>query len=421
MMKARAGNWARRSLYLTGLAALTLSIAHPAPVSAAADCPGNPDALGTSRTIVVDPTEHPKIGTMQYAETLPLQDHEVVLTFDDGPIPKHSNQILAILAAECVKATFFEVGRMATEHPEGVRKLMAAGHSVGTHTQNHPLTMNRMPIEAARKEIDDGIASVTAALGDPAQLSPFMRIPGLLRASAVEDYLGSKGIQTWSADFPADDWRHVSPQKVHDLAISRIAAKGKGILLLHDIQQRTVTALPAILRDLKAGGYRIVHVEAATPGRPKTPTEPQQWQMHPISETVAISHWSKVPRFAYAQTNLLPVPSFAAADQLRALTTHFDRRGRAAPDGVQWPRDPLPIASIRNSLPVPSQDLFEMAEKRGRPIRALVELPRHAEQTAMPGASSAAPQTVPTELGAARQLIPGAIPPGLKPTREAYR
>jgi peptidoglycan/xylan/chitin deacetylase (PgdA/CDA1 family) len=425
MMKARAGNWARRSLCLTGLAALTLSIAQPAS-AAAADCPGNPDALGTSRTIVVDPTEHPKIGTMQYSETLPLQDHEVVLTFDDGPIPKHSNQILAILAAECVKATFFEVGRMATEYPEGVRKLIAAGHSVGTHTQNHPLTMNRMPIEQAQKEIDDGIASTTAALGDPAQLSPFMRIPGLLRASAVEDYLASKGIQTWSADFPADDWRHVSPQKVHDLAISRIAAKGKGILLLHDIQQRTVTALPSILRDLKAGGYRIVHVEAAMPGRPKTPTEPQQWQMHPISETVALSHWPKVPRFAYAHTDLLAVPTFAAADQLRSLTSNFDRsrraRGAAAPNDVPWPRDLVQAVTVKFSLPVPSQDLFEISEKHSRPIRALVELPHHAERTPVPGGpSGAATRIVSTAPGAVRQIIPGAIPPGLNPTRQAVR
>ena len=62
------------------------------------DCPGHPDAIGTSRTLVVDPREHPRIGAMQYPETLPLADHEVVLTFDDGPVPRYSNQILQILA-----------------------------------------------------------------------------------------------------------------------------------------------------------------------------------------------------------------------------------------------------------------------------------------------------------------------------------
>src|ERR1700750_167846 len=103
----------------------------------AADCPGHPDALGTSRTLVVDPRAHPLIGTMQYRETLPLRDHEVVLTFDDGPLPRNSDQILAILAAQCIKATFFEIGQQARAFPEGIRKLRDAGHTIGTHTQDH--------------------------------------------------------------------------------------------------------------------------------------------------------------------------------------------------------------------------------------------------------------------------------------------
>src|SRR6202163_3096438 len=127
----RTRRWAALCLGL--LTCITASIA------SAADCPGHPDALGTSRTLVVDPKAHPRIGTMQYPETLPLRDHEVVLTFDDGPLPRNSNQVLDILASECVKATFFEIGRMAQVYPGGVRKLRDAGHSIGTHTQNHPL------------------------------------------------------------------------------------------------------------------------------------------------------------------------------------------------------------------------------------------------------------------------------------------
>ncbi len=199
----------------------------------AANCPGHPDALGTSRTLVVDPKEHPRIGTMQYAETLPLRDHEVVLTFDDGPLPRNSNQVLDILASQCVKATFFIIGRMAQSAPEGVRKLRDAGHSIGTHTQNHPTGMKRMSIERARQEIDDGVASVKTALGDDAALAPFFRIPGLSRADGVEAYLASQGIQIWSADFPADDWHHISSSRVYDIAIKRLEAKGRGILLLH--------------------------------------------------------------------------------------------------------------------------------------------------------------------------------------------
>jgi len=200
----------------------------------AEDCPGHPDAIGTSRTLVVDPREHPRIGTMQYPETLPLRDHEVVLTFDDGPLPRNSNQVLQILADNCVKAIFFTIGQQARANPEGVHKLAAAGHTIATHTQDHPLTMDHMPIEKARQQIDDGIASVSAPLSDPSLVAPFFRIPGLLRADGVEEYLASRGIQVWSADFLADDWHHISSARVADLAIKRLEADGKGILLLHD-------------------------------------------------------------------------------------------------------------------------------------------------------------------------------------------
>src|SRR3979411_2060269 len=176
---------------------------------------------------------------------------------------------------------------MPQSSPGGVRKLRDAGHSIGTHTQDHPLSMDRMSIERARQEIDDGIASVKTALGADAALAPFFRIPGLARAEAVEGYLASQGIQVWSADFLADDWRHISSARVFDLAIKRLEDKGKGILLLHDIQARTVAALPKILNELKARGFRIVHVVPATPQNLATPTEPQDWMLHPPSENVA--------------------------------------------------------------------------------------------------------------------------------------
>ena len=345
-----------------------------AQTASAANCPGHPDALGTSRTLVVDPREHPRIGTMQYPETLPLEDHEVVLTFDDGPLPHNSNQVLDILASQCVKATFFTIGRMAQAYPEGVRKLRDAGHSIGAHTQNHPLSMNRMPVERARQEIDDGIASVKAALGDDAALAPFFRIPGLSRAEGVEDYLASQGIQTWSADFLADDWRHISSSRVYDLAMKRLEEKGRGILLLHDIQARTVAALPRILHELKARGYRIVHVVPATSEQPVTPTEPQQWQLHPPSETVAISRWPKIPNFVFAGGDTLPAPSLSDSDwhdgQLVPPAEPFDRarrlkRGVPLPREAPWPRQsPLALDGAAIALPIPAQSIFEIQEKR---------------------------------------------------------
>jgi peptidoglycan/xylan/chitin deacetylase (PgdA/CDA1 family) len=339
----------------------------------AAECPGHPDALGTSRTLVVDPKEHPRIGTMQYPETLPLRDHEVVLTFDDGPLPRNSNQILDILAAECVKATFFTIGRMAQAYPEGVRKLRDAGQTIGTHSQNHPLTMNRMSLDQARQEVDEGIASVTAALGGEAP-APFFRIPGLLRGEGVENYLASRGIQIWSADFLADDWRHISPSRVYELAIKRLEQKGRGILLLHDIQARTVAALPRILHELKVRGYHIVHVVPATPELPATPTEPQQWQLHPPSETVAISHWPKIPNFVFADAGTLAAPALSDLDwsserslTLAELQDHHASRGVHGiplPREAPWPREPqISADSNAVALPIPSESLFQIPEK----------------------------------------------------------
>ncbi|MBR0786231.1 polysaccharide deacetylase family protein [Bradyrhizobium iriomotense] len=320
-----------------------------APAAYAADCPGHPDALGTSRTLVVDPREHPRIGTMQYRETLPLRDHEVVLTFDDGPLPKYSNQVLKMLDDECIKATFFIIGGQAKANPEGVRKLVAAGHTVGTHSMNHPLTFDRMPVEKYEPEINGGIEWTSAAMTDPSKLAPFFRIPGLMRAEGVENYLISRGIQVWSADFPADDWRHVSSDRVYQLAIQRLEAKGKGILLLHDIQARTVAALPKIIRDLKARGYRIVHVVPATADRPATPTTPVEWLLHPPTETTPIARWPAVPNFVFTETRTLPAPALA---DLNAQSEHqplLPRRTKAQVD-------------IASTLPVPGRDLFAIPE-----------------------------------------------------------
>jgi len=345
------------------------------PAHAATDCPGNPNALGTSRTLVVDPMEHPRIGTMQYRETLPLKYHEVVLTFDDGPLPPHSTQVLQILASECVKATFFIIGRMAHQFPEGVRRVRAAGHTIGTHSENHPLHFERMSPERIRQEIDDGIKHTAEALGDPSAVAPFFRVPGLRRGTVMEDYLVSKGIQSWSADFPADDWLHISSDQVYSRAISRIEAKGRGILLLHDIQARTVAALPRILQTLKARGYRIVHVVPATPNRPKTPTEPREWYIHPPAASVAMAHWPRVPKFLFVSTDTLPVPALSASDlhggslrdlDLPAIIRPSDRAPSATVRRLQTAEPfhaALNTANNHLVLPVPAQSIFARPEK----------------------------------------------------------
>src|ERR1700710_138736 len=82
----------------------------------AADCPRK-GALGTSRVLKVDAATTPRVGLKSFPETLPLKDREVVLTFDDGPWPRTTPRILAALAHQCVRATFFLIGKPASEHP----------------------------------------------------------------------------------------------------------------------------------------------------------------------------------------------------------------------------------------------------------------------------------------------------------------
>ncbi len=380
----RVGSW-----ITSGLGLLACFAAHGA---SAAECPGHPDAIGTSRTLVVDPREHPRIGAMQYPETLPLRDHEVVLTFDDGPVPRNSNQVLQILADQCVKATFFTIGGQAAANPEGVRKLAAAGHTIGSHSQNHPLTFNKMSFDQAKREVDQGIASTLAALnGDSSALAPFFRVPGLLRGEGVEEYAASQGLQVWSADFLADDWRHVSSTTVDQLAIKRLEARGKGILLLHDIQARTVAALPRILHELKVRGYQIVQVVPATAERPATPSEPQDWQLHPVMENVPIAHWPKVPDLDLAGAVTQPDPTlvdFVARDEEFASSGAViggERRpahGVPIPHQAPWPRQiELSFKNSAPALPVPEASLFQIAEKANAPTKPLDLLAHRVAQT----------------------------------------
>jgi len=276
-----------------GLLASCLSASLVRVAAAAPDCP-NPNALGTSRTIAIDPNEHQRLGSFQYRETLPLNDREVVITFDDGPISPYTPHILDTLAKECVQATFFMVGRMARTYPHLVKRVYAEGHTIGNHSQNHPFSFARMTVDQASREIEEGFTSIRTALGEPSGVTRFFRIPGLLRQAPVENYLASRGYMTWSVDFMADDWTRISASEVVRRALERLEARGRGILLLHDIQPATALGLPVLLQELKARGYRIVHVVQAGPDHPKTATLPEQWMARTASRTVHDGHWPLV-------------------------------------------------------------------------------------------------------------------------------
>jgi peptidoglycan/xylan/chitin deacetylase (PgdA/CDA1 family) len=227
-------------------------------------CPGNPDALGTSRVVAISSDKFSHVGSMQYKQMLPLNDHEVVITFDDGPLPPYTDIILKILASQCVQANYFLIGQMAHAYPYLVRHIYNAGHTVGTHTLDHPLALKHLPLPLVEHEVDGGIAAVEAAIGDPKAVAPFFRIPGLARSDTIDRSLASQSLVTWSADVVADDWfRRITPQQIVQRAIQRLDAKGRGILLLHDIHPATALALPSLLKELKEHGYKVVHVVPA--------------------------------------------------------------------------------------------------------------------------------------------------------------
>jgi len=257
---------------IAGAAAAWLAFAGAALASG---CPDTGGALGTSRILSIDPLERPTLGLSNYRDTLPLRDHEVVLTFDDGPIRPYTAMILDTLAAECVKATFFVVGEMARAYPKLVQRAYREGHTIGTHTEHHA-HLNRLPAAYAAKEIADGIASVQKVLGGSGSAAPFFRFPYLDDTDASEAIALKHGLSIWSTDVYASDWLLVTPEVVAATAIRRLEKRKKGILMLHDIQRRTALALPAILSELKRRGYHIVHVVPAGRDHPQTGRTPDQ-------------------------------------------------------------------------------------------------------------------------------------------------
>ena len=227
---------------------------------AASECK-RPQALNTSRTIAVDPADFPLIGRQQYAETLRLDDGEVVLTFDDGPALSSTKLVLDALAAECVKATFFMLGRNAVEATDLVRRAYDEGHSIGTHTFTHSNLAN-VPLGEAKRDIDLGIEALTEALGNKRHVMPFFRAPFLKITTQVEKYALSRGLMIWSIDADSSDWALTTPEEVVRRSVAQLESANKGILLLHDIKAVTARALPLLLRELKSRNFRVVHVVA---------------------------------------------------------------------------------------------------------------------------------------------------------------
>jgi peptidoglycan/xylan/chitin deacetylase (PgdA/CDA1 family) len=250
----------------TGVAqnnALTVvpAFADPAPAPKPVAACNNSDALGLSRVIEIDTTGGPAFGTEHFKQYDFLRDNEVALTFDDGPWPGTTPMVLKALQDNCTKATFFEIGEHATWRPDLAKQLAAAGMTIGSHTWSHKdLAKNpyARDIEQAKQEIEMGLSAVHMAVGGPT--APFFRFPDLQQPRDAVAYLGTRNIAIFSTDIDTFDFKLRRPEDVVKSAMSKLARNGKGILLMHDFQHPTAEAMPELLRQLKAGGCKIVHM-----------------------------------------------------------------------------------------------------------------------------------------------------------------
>ena len=234
----------------------------PAPRAAGSATSGkcdNPNALGVFRTVEIDTTGGPGFGFEHFRQHDFLRDHEVVLTFGDGPWIS-TPTVLKALADQCVKATFFPIGKHATYYPEILRQVAAAGHTIGSHTWSHA-DLSRKTVPEAIEEIEKGVSAVRWALEDQGQAAPFFRFPALRHPPELVTYLGERNIAIYSTDMDTFDFKMRKPEQVINSIMTKLKKHGKGIVLMHDFQHATSLAVVEILVQLKANGYKIVHMK----------------------------------------------------------------------------------------------------------------------------------------------------------------
>src|SRR6476620_1973415 len=274
--------------------------AAPAAAPAVARAPAkppcaNPDALGIARVVEIDTTGGPGFGFEHFKQLDFLRDKEVVLTFDDGPWPVNTPSVLKTLADECTTGIFFPIGKHSTYYPEILKQVAAAGHTIGSHTWSHATLTNKKLSEDQRKEeIEKGFSAVKWALGTSP--SPFFRFPALQHPPEMVTYLGTRNIAIFSCDLDSFDFKARNPQQVIDVTMKKLDKLGKGIILMHDFHKHTAEALPALLRKLKASGYKVVQM------KPKAPVETLPQYDEELMKDVKLPTVSSRPVSSVVQT-----------------------------------------------------------------------------------------------------------------------
>ena len=375
------------------------------------------DGLGVARTVEIDTASGPLFGsiTKQTRENSFLSAKEVVLTFDDGPMPGVTKSVLDTLDRFCTKATFFSVGQMAVAYPELVREVMRRGHTLGTHTWSHPMNLRRLKGDQARDQIEIGFAAVALAAGQP--IAPFFRFPGLNDSPGLLAHLESRDIATFTVDVVSNDSYIHDPGKLIERTLRQVEIEHGGIMLFHDIKPQTARALPVILSELKARGYRVVHMRAKATFKPderyaaairERLAAKQPAALHKL---IAITDGAATPALApvpAAQISIAPEPSDGAvaahvpAQAADGLTRTATRR--------QPPADAAP-ATVPASLAVPASVPAEKAAaSTAEPLDQLTYKGRRRRDVQM---RAAQPPNASEDLPAAgKPALPVAAPSG---------
>jgi len=221
----------------------------------------NPNAMGVARVVEIDTAGGPGFGSQHFKTYDFLRDHEVVLTFDDGPWLNNTQAVLKALADQCLRATFFPIGKHATYYPEILKQVVAAGHTIGNHTWSHAdleAVIKKGGPDAAKEEIEKGASAVHMMAGAPT--APFFRFPDLRHPPEMLTYLGERNIASFSTDIDSWDFKIKKPDELTKSLMGKLNKLGKAIILMHDFQKVTSIALPQILGQLQKNGFKVVHM-----------------------------------------------------------------------------------------------------------------------------------------------------------------
>jgi len=184
-------------------------------------------------------------------------DKVVALTFDDGPDPTYTPQILAALARANAPATFFEIGREVAAYPAVTGQVASAGDPVEDHTWDH-VDLTHLPASSWPAEVDRTSAAITSITG---RAVTCLRPPYDAVDPSVVSLAATRGLSTVIYSTDTDDWRRPGVTRIVANALAGL--HNGSIVLFHDgggDRSETVAALPEVIAQIRARGYRLVHL-----------------------------------------------------------------------------------------------------------------------------------------------------------------